>query len=223
VSDSFLNRLFSGNFKGMGEWQRRFECKRRLVEECEAVCVGAVQRAFGKRALLAATRECRPFRLPISGGHFDVWLIEEPHRLPGRVQRGAAHNVETSRVWLLCAGCRRRVSKLFYFYLAPGSAARSDLRCRKCHHLTYLCVNSGGNRWYREVARPVKRLLREKQDLLSKKASPRVLARLAEVESEIQSLRRSLKPLASSAMQSPRRPSSASQRRPYRNIELLGY
>jgi hypothetical protein len=177
---------------------------------------------FGKKALLAAARECRPFRLPIPGGHFDIWLIEEPHRLPGRIQRGPAHNVETSRVWLLCAGCRRRVSKLFYFQLAPGSAARSDLRCRECHHLTYLCANSGGNRWYREVARPLKRLLREKQDLLSKKASPRILAQLAQVESEIQALRLSSKPQACSATHSSRRALRASQRRPYRNLDLLG-
>ncbi len=126
--------------------------KRRLVEECEAIWIYAVQRAFGKKVLMAAIRQARSFRLPVPGGYFDVSPVDEPHRLPGKDGRWSSLEVGTARRWLICPECRRKVAKLYY-YLAPDSLARSDLLCRHCHGLTYQSVNCGGNRWYREVAR----------------------------------------------------------------------
>jgi hypothetical protein len=110
---------------------------------------------------------------------------------------------------------------LYFFYLAPDSLALSDLLCRDCHGLVYLSQNSGGNRWYQVTARPMKRLLQEKRALLARDLSPRVGARLVEIDAEIRILRQS------AARKTPRRNQEfryrppARQRRPYRNLELL--
>lgn len=221
MSDNFANRLFFGNFVGLREPSEQSQ-RKRLVEECETVTIHGVQKAFGKKALIAAILDCRPLRVPIPGGHFDVWLIEEPHRLPGRSERWASLEAGTSRLWLFCLGCRRKVAKLFYYYLAPGSSARSGLLCRLCHGLTYQSVNCGGNRWYREVARPMKRLLREKQKLLAWRDIRRASARVAQIDDQIKALRRRVKIPSKRGPQDPlSRLAVRKRRRPYRNLTLL--
>ncbi len=221
MSDSFANGPFLGNFVGLRDAPERSQSRRRLVEECEIVSVYGVQKAFGKRALIAAIRDCRPFRLPILGGYYDVWLIEEPYRLSSRRERSASLEAGTSRLWLFCLGCRRNVAKLFYYYFGSSSSARSDLLCRQCHHLTYLSVNSGGNRWYRDLARPMKRLLREKRKLLAKQGRSRVLTRLAQVDREIDTLRRQVRSPSKRKTRNLRRRPADRKRRPYRNLALL--
>ena len=186
MSDGILRRFLSGKF---GFPQRSLDApqpKRRLVEESEVIVIGAVQRVFGKKALIAAIRECRPFRLPVPGGFFDVWLVSEEHRLPGKHEQWASLENGTSRLWFVCWGCRRKVSKLYYFWFTPGCI--SELRCRECHGLTYLCTNAGGNRWYKEIARPLKRLLRERRRLLSQKRG-RLSTKLAQIDDEVGALR----------------------------------
>ncbi len=221
MSDRFANRLFSGNFAGLREAPGQSQSNRRLVEECEIVSVHAIQKAFGKKVLIAAIRDCRPLRLPVPGGHFDVWLIEEPHRLPGRIERWASLEAGTSRLWLFCLGCRRRVAKLFYYHVAPSSSGRSDLLCRLCHGLTYQSVNCGGNRWYREVARPMKRLLWEKQRLLSKRDTRCLSSRLAQIDEQIKALRRRVKVPSKREPQDRLSCLAVRKRRPYRNLALL--
>lgn len=125
----------------------------------------------------------------------------------------------TARLWFICPRCRRKVAKLYYYHLAPGSAARSDLLCRRCHGLTYQSVNCGGNRWYREVARPMKRLLREKRRLLGRQHKPRAAARLAQVESEIRILREKVKPQRRRGTQN--YGLAVRERRPYRDLAWL--
>jgi hypothetical protein len=88
MSDSFAKRMFLGNFVSLREAPDQSQ-RKRLVEECEIVSVQGVQKAFGKKVLIAAIRDCRPLRLPIPGGDFDVWLIEEPHRPPVVAHRAA--------------------------------------------------------------------------------------------------------------------------------------
>jgi hypothetical protein len=214
VSDSMANRSFSGDSEMSWETRESVNCvpgRRRLVEECETISIYAIQQAFGKKPLIAAIRQARPFPLQVTGGHFEVWLVDESHRLPGRFERWSSDS--TARLWFICSACKHRVAKLFYFLL-PGSATLSDLLCRRCHGLTYLCVNSGGNRWYRQIARPLKRRLREKSKLLGRRQTPRTVARLVEIEAEIRRLKHRVKPRTQRQ--------TASQRRPYRNLDLVG-
>jgi len=194
--------------------------KRRLVEECEAIWIYAVQRAFGKKALIAAIRQNRPFRLPVHGGYFDILLVDETHQLPGKCERWSSLEAGTARLWFVCAGCGRKVAKLWY-YFAPGSCTRSDLLCRQCHCLTYLSTNCGGNRWYREIARPMKRVLREKQKLMARKQSPRVAARLALIDNLMCKLREKVKPRTQRRPQNLCQGLAVRERRVYRNLALV--
>lgn len=224
MSDNSKSRPFLGNFGSPWEELERLyrhPGKRRLVEECEAVSVYAVQRAFGKKALIAAIRQARPFRLPVPGGYFDIWLVDEPHRMPGKQERWSSLEEGTVRLWLICPACRRKVAKLYCYHLAPGSLARSDLLCRQCHGLTYQSSNCGGNRWYREVARPMKRLLREKRKLLAGRNGPRIAARLALVENQILTLRQKLKSRTQRRAQNMGYGPAVRERRPYRDLALL--
>lgn len=224
MSDKAAMRWIFGNLQS--PWQEPqklnpYPGRRRLVEECEVVSVHAVQRVFGKKGLIAAIRQARPFRLPILGGYFDIWLVDERHRLPGRRERWSALEEGTARLWLVCPRCRRPVAKLYYYSLAPGSAARSDLLCRLCHGLTYQSVNCGGNRWYREIARPVKQLLREKRKLMARQHKPRIAARLAHIEDQIRMLRQKAKPKTHRQRSKSLYTLAVGERRPYRNLELL--
>ena len=221
MSDSPGIRHLAGNSRGPAQDRERASAspsRRRLVEECEIVCIWAVQRAFGKRALITAIRQARPFRLPVPGGYFDIWLVDEAHRLPGGVERWSSIEDGTARLWLLCPGCRRKVAKLFY-YILPGSSGRSDLLCRGCHRLAYLRGNCGGNRWYREPGKPIRRLLQEKNRLLSGRPGPRVEARLAQIDQQIEVLKQKLKPKHRTRCR--RNLLSLRQKRPYRDASLL--
>lgn len=212
-----------GNFQNspVGESERiRCPGSRRLVEECEIVSVYAVQAAFGKRPLIDAIRQARPFRLPVSGGHFDVWLVDESHRLPGACAQWSSLEQGTARLWFVCPACLRKTSKLYYFQV-PGSLGRSDLLCRLCHGLTYLVSNSGANRWYKEIARPMKRLLRVRDKLMARRQEPGVAARLIRIEDQIRELRRKAKPKTPPQRVKSLYKLSLQRRRPYRNLALL--
>jgi hypothetical protein len=222
MSDNFKIRSLSGNFQSQWEepWREiRRMGKRRLVEECVEVSISVVRKAFGKSVLMAAIRQARPVRLSVLGGSFDVWLIDQPHQLPGR--RWSSLETRDCRLWLQCWGCQRVVGKLYYFYFASDSLALSDVRCRKCHGLVYLSQNCGGNRWYEEIARPLKRILLEKNKLLAKQSTPRIATRLARIEDEIRLLREMAKPKTGRRKRNPRSMSSDAQRRPYRDVALL--
>jgi hypothetical protein len=195
--------------------------KHRLVEECEEVTIRAVQKLVGKKTLLAAIRQNRPVLMPVLGGVFELWLIDQPHRLPGRLRRQSPLAISNCRIWIQCPCCRRVVGKLYFYYLAPDSLALSDLLCRTCLGLVYRSQNCGDNRWYKEVARPLKRLLSEKRKLLSRPPNPRVMIRLTEIDGEVCTLTQKLQPKAKRRSKVPRRPASG-QRRPYRDISLLG-
>ena len=219
------NRSIFGNFTGRDtgrEQVARNPGKRRLVEECEIVRIEAVQRAFGKKALLEAIRRNEPFRVPVRGGDFDVWFVDVPHRLPGRVEQWSSREEGMVRLYLWCPGCQRRKMKLRY-YLLPGGSGVSELRCRKCHGLRYQSVNCGGNRWYREVARPMKRLLKEKNRLQARRPTSRSQARLAQIERHIQLLRDHARPKTPPRKPrwSHRRP-AIRQKRLYRDLSLIG-
>jgi hypothetical protein len=195
--------------------------KHRLIEECEAVAVNVVQRVFGKTALIAAKRRAEPFSLPVFGASLDAWFVDEPYRLPGTRGRFPSLGGESRRLWLQCPGCRRKAAKLYFFYLAPDSRELSDLLCRNCHGLVYLSQNCGDNRWYRETARPLKRLLKEKCVLLARHPSPRVESRLIEIDAEIRMLRQKVARKTPRPKQDYRYRPAARQRRKYRNLALI--
>jgi hypothetical protein len=222
VSDNRQYRPFSGNStKRLGQRAGTLydpAAKKRLVEECEAVCVWAVQRAVGKATLISAIKQAQPVRLQVPGGHFDIWPVDEPHRLPGRRDKWSSLEDGTARLWLICTDCRRPRSKLYYFSPA-GTGILSDLLCRECHGLTYLSVNSSGNKWYRETARPLRRLCRERDRLLSQRPKPSVQTRLAQLDGQIQMLRARLRPRG--RRRSHLQGDAVRQKRRYRDPSLL--
>jgi hypothetical protein len=224
VSDKFRSRSNVGNLQNW--WadpfkQIHYHGPRRLVEESEEVSVHGVKQAFGKKALILAIRQARPLRLPVLGGHFEIWPVDESHRLPGKPERWSSLEDGNCRFWLICPVCRKKVGKLFYFYLGPDSLALSDIRCRRCHGLVYQAQNCGGNRWYREIARPLKTLLNEKRKLLTRTNPARGEARLAQIESEIRLLRNKVAPKAQRRREGLPSRMRSRQRRRYRNLDLL--
>ena len=194
--------------------------KRRLVEECQIIWVYALQQAVGKKTLVAAIREGRPFRVSVPGGYYDVWLVYEPHRLLGKPERWSSLEDGNARLWLWCPGCHRRIAKLYYFFFS-GSLHRSDLLCRHCHRLTYQSINCGGSRWWKEVVPPMKRLLREKERLLGKRYSPLVRARLIELNGQIRILHEQVKPKRQDRRRRLSYRPESRQRRRYRDLSLL--
>jgi hypothetical protein len=220
VSDNFQVRPFPG----YGQHANRHSLagmlpKRRLVEECEAVYIYAVQQVVGKKALLKAIRENRPLVLSIRGGPAEIWLTYESHQLPG--ERGGWSQLEdgTARLWFSCPGCRRMVAKLYYYLLPGSSPLRSDLLCRYCHRLTYRVNNVGGNRWYRQFARPLKRLLRRRAKLLGGRRSAKVPSWLPVIDGRIKAYQEALAPKPSRRRRT--LPASRRERRRYRDAGSL--
>ncbi|MCI0724348.1 MAG: hypothetical protein L0338_36095 [Acidobacteria bacterium] len=223
MSDILRIRPFAGNLdEGAGGRERTdaapFLGKRRLVEECEVISVWVVQRAFAKKVLIASIREARPFQLPVPGGYFDVWFTDEPHRLPGRVERWSSLEDGNARLWLICPRCRRKRAMLFYFVL-EGSTRLSDLWCEECHRLSHLSTNSAGRKWYVEVGRPIRKLLRQRDRLEGLKKTPRVQARLARIDAQLQLLLNRLKPKTSARRRILR---TLGGKRTYKDVTLLG-
>jgi hypothetical protein len=97
----------------------------------------------------------------------------------------------------------------------------SELLCRNCHGLVYQSQNCGGNRWYRETARPLKRLLKEKSVLLASCPGPRVEARLIEIDAEIRMLRHSVVRKTPRLNREFRYAPARRRRRKYRNLDLI--
>jgi len=212
------SRFIPGNFgepTGAGGSARLPTGQKRLVEECQVVSIYGLQRNLGKKPLIAAIRECRPLRFRFRGLPFEAWLTDEPHRLPGKRESWSSLENGTVRLWLVCPGCRRTVAKLFWYELYPGSNVHSELRCRICHGLTYQSKNSSGNRWFLEVGRPLKALLRKRSRLLG--VSPKSCARRAAIDREIDLL---LERLLSERRQ-PSRQAQSRVRRPYRDIRPI--
>jgi len=110
------------------------------------------------------------------------------------------------------------VAKLHYYPL-PNTSQLSDLLCRHCHNLTYPTTNCGGNRWYREVAGPLKKMLREREGL-PWQSGARHQDRLEEIDAQIRALKEKLKPKSKRA-RPPGTGLAMRERRPYRNISLI--
>ncbi|SRR6266545_800073 len=162
------NRFFSGNsarrtYPKMHAYEDEGSpiprIPRRLVEECISISVSDIKYRLGRKALLVAVRDARPVRFQVAGASHEVYLCYESHRLPGRFSDWSEIDEGNVRLWLVCLGCRRRVRKLYCYPVSNGARQMSDVRCRPCHGLVYQSQNCGGNRWWRDTAKPLKRLL----------------------------------------------------------------
>lgn len=190
------NRLFYGNLPIQagpdGHGREYFPIPHPLVEECISISLADLRRLFGRKELLKAAEDARPVRFQIQGNAFSIYLLAEPHRLPSG--HGGMSSREVTRLWLVCMGCRRRVRKLYTYEKIPGSNILLMEFCRECHGLVYQSQNCSGNRWWREIARPLKRLLRRRERLLARKPSANVLAQLEQVDQLIWIMRQRAAP-----------------------------
>jgi hypothetical protein len=221
MSDNFHSRLFLANFERSPQSKLvlgHFQGKRPLVEECEVVTITVIRHCFGKKVLIDLIRRAKPLDLSLPGGNEQVFLTWDSHHLPGAIARKSMLEDRTARLWLVCPGCRRRVAKLFYMLWDPSRGSRSELLCRSCMGLTYQSVNCGGNKWYRTIARPLKRLLQQKTKLLSLKPSPRRDRMLQVVESNLDYIRGHSGPRNN---RHKRKHPSSSDRRPSRDVTLI--
>jgi len=221
MSDNSHSRLFLGDFDRSPQARPilgHFQGKRPLAEECEVVTISAIRRHFGKKTLIDLIRRRTPLELPLPGGSESVYLTWDAHHLPGPIVRNSMLEDRTARLWLLCPSCKRRVAKLFYKLWDAGRGSRSELLCRLCTGLTYQSVNCGGNKWYRKVARPLKRLLQKKTKLLTLKPSPRRNRLLQIVENNLDYIRGRSRPRN---RRSTRKHGSSRDRRTYRDVALI--
>jgi len=190
------NRLFNGNSAIQpdldGHGYERMGTPRPLAEECISVSLADLRRLFGRRDLMKAAQEAKPVHFQILGNAFSVHLMAEPHRVPGR--RGASSDREVVRFWLVCMGCRHKARKLFTMYKFPGSSILVMPSCRRCMGLTYQSQNCGGNRWWRETARPLRRLLRRRERLMARKPSARISAQVDLLDQSINLLQQRAAP-----------------------------
>jgi hypothetical protein len=192
---------------------------KRLVEECIALSTGDLKRLFGRKALLKAAEDARPVGVKLGRQSFSIYLVTEPHRLPGR--RASLSDSDLLRLWLSCFGCRRKVRKLFTYPIFPGSSRLYELLCRRCHDLAYLSENSGNRKWYRNIVKPLRRLEKERERLMRRVQSPRNLERLKELDQMAWILHQRAKPKSRPR----KRPLEASDPQPrkrrYRDINLV--
>lgn len=155
---------------------------RRLVEECASVSIADLRHVFGKKTLLSAANDASPIKFQLGGHGFEIYVLTEQHHLPKTNRQTCDDSLV--RIWLVCLGCRSRARKLFTFPLAAGTNALADLRCRRCHHLTYMSVNCSGNQWWLETDH-LRRMLRRRKKLLAMKQTERMIAELEEIDRTI--------------------------------------
>ncbi len=217
-------RSTSGNFGSEAQnalAATGFPGKRRLVEECEALSVYALQQFLGKKAILSSIKVAKALRLDVSGGSFDLWFTYESHRLPGKYSGYASLEDGTARVWLICPGCRKPAAKLFYFRLNPGVLDLSELLCRHCHGLTYQSVNCGHNFWYKEKVRPLKRLLRARDRISNWARTARRDSFLAIIDQKIAAFRSEFDQRTLRNRIALKWRSGELRRRPYKDLSLF--
>jgi hypothetical protein len=220
MADNEMNGLFMGNLGSQPLVDgREHECAaipRLLVEEAIPISLADLRRLFGRQELLKAAQDARPVKFQINGNVFSICLLAEPHRVPNRNRQ--ASDKEATRLWICCFGCRRKVRKVYTYPRLPGSNTLLMAQCRSCHGLTYQSANCSSNKWWKEIARPLKRLLRRRELLLAKKPTAKITAQLDLIDQSINLLRRRANPATSA-----RRKKSASTgaRRPYRDLSPI--
>ena len=89
--------------------------------------------------------------------------------------------------------------------------------------MTYQSQNCGGNRWWREIAKPLKRLHRRRERLLARKPSAEIVAQVDLLDQSINLLRQHAVPKTRSKRRNPDVDHSHALRvkRRYRDLSLV--
>ena len=181
------------------------------MEECFTITIGVLQHRFGRKPLLEAAKELAPLNMPIpQNPPAQIWLTSTMQRVPKRHGKFGSMYRSAVRLWFACPKCWRRVGKLFY-WVEPQTLVASEVACRKCHNLAYQSANSKKNRWWCEVARPARQLLREKWRLLARRKPD--MARLLVIDAQLRAHRERVRSKGPSV--------ATGKRRPYRDVSVL--
>ncbi|NWG14070.1 MAG: hypothetical protein HXY20_11105 [Acidobacteria bacterium] len=176
-----------------------------------------LRRIFGRKELLKAADDARPVRLDIQGNCFFVYLLAEPFWPPWPSR--ALSDRQLTRLWMVCMGCRRRVRTLYAISPLSESNALLNAQCRTCRALVYQSQNCGKNRWWRQIARPLKRLLRQRRQLLARKPSPKIAEQIDLLDQSVTRLRLRAAP---KTRKNPTKSESVRHvRRRYRDVTLI--
>lgn len=165
------------------------QLSRPLIEECPSISLSDLKRALGRRFMLRAVRNAEPINFQMA----ELYLVHEEHRLPGRNPRWSDLEQGDVRLWMLCVGCRRKVRRLYSLPFSPLRDQSAEIRCRKCHGLQYASANRSGNAWWKAAMR-IRRLLKERQRLITRKQTAMVAARVEELDMAIFSLKQRIAP-----------------------------
>jgi hypothetical protein len=221
MSDRFENQFSTGNnSKGlhplgrMGGNISQYPARRRLIEECIPFATADLREIYKRMDLLMLANSYRPAVFRLEGHRFSLHLIAETIPRP----RNNRHTGdETTRIWLICPVCFQRVRKVYTFYLEPGSSTLADLKCCQCHGLTYQSKNCSGNRWWSDLAMPLKKMLRRRRQLFHRQ-SRRSIEQLEKVEQYIWILRKRAEVRSRSSREIPY---NDCRKRKYRDLSLI--
>jgi hypothetical protein len=211
------NKLFSGNFeepwhldRDKGEDVFPYPCQKRLVEECMEFTLLDLRRIYKRKELLLLAENGYPAEFQLEGKKFFLYLTVE------YLSRSMHFQVVTEirRVWMLCPICFRRIRKVYTY---PHENGLADIKCRLCHGLKHQSSNCTGNRWWRNYALPLKRLLNRRKKLLLKD-TPRVMAQLQEADQFIWMLRERAVYKRNIRMTVSKR---TNRKRPYRDLSIV--
>ncbi len=196
-----------------GEKFSVYPAKKPLVEESPFVNTRDVQRIHGRDKMLRAADEGRALPVRIGCDSFQVFFTWEVHKLPGRGNRWSEIGQGNCRIYLVCLSCHRRVRAL---YRNPRQNAPSmpALGCRRCLRLIYACENSGKTLWWKNIVRPLRRLYRKHERLLTLKRTPRNAEALRRIEELILIYTKRAEPKRKNRM-------STGVKRPYKDVRLV--
>jgi hypothetical protein len=213
MSDKTENNFISGNFAGRwgpeGHADKYFSpyLRRPLVEECSGISFSDLKSRYKRKDLIRLAEREQSISVQFANQHYKIRLSAEQYQQKWRASGWS----DVTRVWLLC-NCGRRVRRL---YIDPrASDVVPILACRTCLGLRYLSQNSGKTKWFRRIVKPLRKLIRRKDQLLLRKHTQRVREELQFIEGQIFILTQRAKPKRRT-----RRPSGA--RRSYRNVALV--
>ena len=165
-----------------------YSYRRPLVEETHTVDTRDLQRIYDRTKLLQAADEGQSVKIRLQGQHLEIFLTWESHPLPGRPTHWSDFAQRNVRLWLICTQCWRRVGKLYLHPAEAVSGNRPEPGCRKCLKLSYQSQHCGGNKWWKQFAMPLKRLLRQRRRLLLRQ-NPRSMKQLEKIDRSIWLLR----------------------------------
>jgi hypothetical protein len=158
-----------------------YPSRRPLVEETLFVNMRDLQRIHEKALILKAADEGRPIPVLMEGHYFQVYLSWAPHRLPGKPERWSDISQGNCRIYFICPSCRRRIRILFK-NPRPMVSDLPPIGCKRCLRLVYASENSCKRKWWKHIVRPLRRLYRRREKLLSLNRTFRVVEELRRTE-----------------------------------------